>query len=335
MPSRLVERIVVIGLSNIGDGVLMAPVIARLHARYPKARLTLFVGERARQVYVQDPRVHELVSFDAYSGWWGRVRLVGAMWRLHPDCFVDLRHTLLPIVVNPWYVWRYLWAPPARLVHRRDRHLWYLSRQVPECALVPDAGQASALSLTAQEHAHTQQLLQRAGVHGDRAFVVICPGARSELKRWAADRFAVLADGLINQGDVEVLFSGEPDEAPIIDEIRGAMRHQAISMVGRLTIRQTAALMSRARLVITNDSASLHVACAMRAPVLALFGPTDARKYGPTGPRDRVIRRRLFCAPCEQALCRFNHECLRFIGVEDVLEAAAEMVRAPAVARHE
>jgi len=274
------------------------------------------------------------LSFDQYSGWWGRLRLVAAIWRLRPDGFVDLRNTLLPMVVKPWVFWRYVWPVPARLAHRRDRHLWKLSQQLPGGVLVDEQGNGAVLPLLAQEHTHTQQLLQRAGIRSDRALVVICPGARSELKRWPADRFAAVADSLIEHENVTVLLSGEPDEAPIIDEIRHAMRHQAMSMVGRLTIRQTAALMSRARLVITNDSASLHVACAMHVPVLALFGPTDAKKYGPTGPQDRVIRRRLFCAPCEQALCRFNHECLRFIGVDEVIESATEMLRAPAVVVH-
>ena len=104
------------------------------------------------------------------------------------------------------------------------------------------------------------------------------------------------------------------------------MRHHAHNAVGSTTIQQLAALMQRARLVITNDSASLHLACAAGAPVLALFGPTDPRKYGPTGARDEVIQRRLFCVPCEHALCRFHHECMRFISAEEVCSTAKRML---------
>jgi ADP-heptose:LPS heptosyltransferase len=63
-------------------------------------------------------------------------------------------------------------------------------------------------------------------------------------------------------------------------------------------------------------------------PTLAIFGPTDEAKYGPTAPRRRTVRRGLFCAPCEQALCRFSHECMRFIGAEEVYSAAAELLEA-------
>ena len=62
------------------------------------------------------------------------------------------------------------------------------------------------------------------------------------------------------------------------------------------------------------------------APTVALFGPMDETKYGPTGARDRVIRRRLVCAPCEQALCRFHHECMRFISVDEVCAAASALL---------
>ncbi len=142
-----------------------------------------------------------------------------------------------------------------------------------------------------------------------------------------------MADRLIDALGVEVVLTGEPDEASIIQEITTAMRHRAHSAIGCTTIRQLAALMQRASLVLTNDSASLHLAGAVGVPVLALFGPTDPRKYGPTGARDRVIQRRLFCVPCEQAQCRFNHECMRFIPADEVFEAARAMLENACLSR--
>jgi ADP-heptose:LPS heptosyltransferase len=96
--------------------------------------------------------------------------------------------------------------------------------------------------------------------------------------------------------------------------------------VGLVTIRQLGVLMQRSHLVITNDSASLHLASALQVPTVAVFGPTDADKYGPTSAQSRTIRRRLFCAPCEQALCRFNHECMRFVSADEVYNAASELL---------
>ena len=363
---RAPARILVIGLSNVGDAVLMSPVIQRLWSRYPGARLTLIVGERARMVYSGDPRVRTLWGMEDFSGAWGKVRLVAAMWRANPDLLVDLRQTILPLFWRPWRVARYLWPVPKSVVHMRDRHVWKLivqesgltaalwhrqqfnaqcgmpnaeshSGQAPEDltqpiphspSRIPNSARdtQSPMWIAPEEEAAIDRLTTRWGLDPAKPLVVMCPGARSHIKRWDVDRFAKLADRLIEERGVEVLFTGEPDETPVIHEAMQAMRRRAHSAAGSTTLQQLGALMQRARLVITNDSATLHVASAVGAPVLALFGPTDARKYGPTGPRDRVIRRRLFCSPCEQALCRYSHECMRFIPVDEVYQAASEML---------
>jgi ADP-heptose:LPS heptosyltransferase len=168
--------------------------------------------------------------------------------------------------------------------------------------------------------------MTRWGVDAAKRLVVICPGARSHIKRWDGGQFARVADRLMAEEGVEVIFSGEPAEGELINEIREQMTHRAHTAVGSTTVTQVAALMQRSALVLTNDSASLHLACAVGAPVLALFGPTDDAKYGPTGARDRVLRRRLVCTPCEQALCRFHHECMRFVDVDEVYAAAQQLL---------
>jgi lipopolysaccharide heptosyltransferase II len=168
--------------------------------------------------------------------------------------------------------------------------------------------------------------MKRWAIDASKRLVVLCPGARSHIKRWDGGRFAQVADRLIAEHGVEVVFSGEPDEGELINEIRAQMTHRAHTAVGSTTLTQTAVLMQRSALVLTNDSASLHLACAVGAPVLALFGPTDEHKYGPTGSRDRVLRRRLVCAPCEQALCRFHHECMRFLSAEEVYVTASQLL---------
>jgi ADP-heptose:LPS heptosyltransferase len=169
-------------------------------------------------------------------------------------------------------------------------------------------------------------LEKRWNLAGDRPLVIMAPGARSHIKRWSVEGFAGVADRLIAEHRAQVIFSGEPDEEPIIEEILQLMVHPAHSAVGLLTIRQLGVLMGRAHLVLTNDSAALHLASLLQAPTVAIFGPTDAAKYGPTSPRCRTVRRRLFCAPCERSLCRFTHECMRFISPDEVFDAARQLL---------
>lgn len=311
-----------IGPSNIGDAILALEAIAAVRAQHPAAHLTLVVGSRAAQLFAGDPRIQTLVETDRFESLPGRVRLAVALWRHHPQVVVDLRHTLYPMLLVPWRMFRYVWPPPRRLVHRQDRYLWMLRRQVPGLAL--SNGPAWWASL--QDTAHIERLWTRWQLEPQAPVVVICPGARSHIKRWFAQGFAQVADRLITECRTQVVFSGEPEEEPVVEEIRAAMRRPAHSAVGLTTIRQLGVLMARARLVITNDSAALHLASSVQVPTVALFGPTDERKYGPRAPRHRVVRKRLFCAPCEQALCRFAHECMRFVTPDDVFAAARQLL---------
>ena len=317
-------NILIIGLSNVGDAVLMAPVIQRVRVAHPDAFLTVLVGERAKLVFERDARIDRLVSMDEFDGGLGRLRLLPFVWSLKPDAIVDLRQTILPLCWKPWRFWRYAQRPPRTILHMRDRHLWRLAQQLPSAGKAPI--EAPWLWLTDDVREAVQRLLARWGIVAHKPLVVISPGARSHTKRWYANRFARVADRLVGELGVEVVFTGEPAESAIIEEILEAMKQHAYSAVSSLTVQQLAALMERAALAITNDSAALHVASAVGAPVLALFGPTSPAKYGPLGARGRVIQRRLFCAPCEQALCRYHHECMRFISEDEVFAAAADIL---------
>jgi len=331
----LSQRVLVIGPSNVGDAILIGDVVTRLRDRFPGAHMTVVVGERARLVFADDPRIQTLVDASHYDSWLGRLQLAVALWRYRPHVVVDLRHTAYPFLLKPLTAWRYLRQPPRRLIHMRQRHLWKLRVQVPRHG----AGQAEApvteaLWFSPKDLAHVESLRRRWALDPARRLVVVCPGARSHIKRWTAEGFAGVADRLIAEDHADIVFCGEPEEKAIIEEISGLMRQRAHSAVGLTTVRQVAALMRGADLVITNDSASLHAASAMDVPTVAIFGPTHAGKYGPTAARQRVVRRQLFCSPCEQAQCRFNHECMRFIAPDEVHAAARALLGDTAGSRH-
>ena len=320
----------IIGPSNIGDAILMSGVVETLHRAHPGAHLTLVVGARATAVFRDDPRVHTLVDASLFDTLLGRLKLAVALWRYQPQAVVDLRHTLYPLLLQPLSAWRYLRRPPPTMRHMRDRHRWELSAQLASGSrgngAVAHAEPMQSLWFSEKDAAHVDGLMKRWRLDGGSRIAVIAPGARSHIKRWTAEGFARVADRLIHEAAAHVIFSGEPEEEPIVEEILGMMRHRAVSAVGLVTVRQLGLLMRRAALVITNDSAALHLASAVQAPTLALFGPTDETKYGPTSPRRRVLRRRLFCAPCQQASCRFHHECMRFISADEVYSAAKELL---------
>ncbi len=321
-----VRRVLVIGPSNIGDGILVCEVVARVRQAYPKAHLALLVGERAALLFEEDPRIQQLINMDRHEDAGSRVRLFLRLWGWRPQVIVDLRSTAFPFLLKPWRAWQYARRPPARLHHMHDRHLWKLEAQAPDVVRRVPKLTEPVLYFGPRDRQQVEHILKRWNLPAGRPCALLCPGARSHTKRWQPESFAAVAERLHRELGMEIVFSGEPDEKSIIDEIQSRLTVPSHSCVGLATIRQLGLLMQRMRVVVTNDSASLHMASLMNVPTVAIFGPTDARKYGPWGSRGIAIRRRLFCSPCEQPLCRYNHECMRYVSSDEVMSAVKEVI---------
>lgn len=165
----------------------------------------------------------------------------------------------------------------------------------------------------------------------DRRWVAVHAGAAyGDAKRWPADRFARLIVGLVREQDLRVVLIGSAAERPglasLFDLVEAAIPAGSWGrdMVGATTIEQLAALLSRCAMVVGNDSGPLHLASALGVPVLAVFGPTDARVTGPWGPVSAVVDHRVACAPCLRRQCDTDHACM--LGI-DVAEVERESLR--------
>jgi ADP-heptose:LPS heptosyltransferase len=146
------------------------------------------------------------------------------------------------------------------------------------------------------------------------------------LKRWDARRFGALADLLIERRGARVVFTGQgPEEAALIRDALAGMRRgdRAASLCDRLDVPGLLALLDAADFVVSNDTSAMHLAGLVGTPVVALFGPTEPRLYGPRGGDDLVFYKGLFCSPC---LSNYNLKmsrcvdpvCMREISVAEV-----------------
>ena len=156
-------------------------------------------------------------------------------------------------------------------------------------------------------------------------FVALAPGSIWGTKRWPY--YAELAAKLERQ----VVVIGGKEDAALGEAIVAVAPDMAKSAVGQLTLRESAALLKHAALLVTNDSAPLHLATAVGTPILAIFGPTvPAFGYGPIRPGDRVAEISLDCRPCSShgpQVCPLgHHRCMKDQSAEDVATVAASML---------
>jgi heptosyltransferase-2 len=161
----------------------------------------------------------------------------------------------------------------------------------------------------------------------------IGPGPDDRLRGWRCwqfDRFAQLGDRLISQYGAKLVIVGGASEIPAAEQVAALMREKPIILAGKTTLRQTAALMERLRLFISNDSGPMHIAAAVGTRVIGIFGPTSSALHGPYGENGFVAESGLPCQPChkphEPAIECESKDCLKAISVDMVMEIASPIL---------
>ena len=313
-------KILIIELSNLGDAILTLPALEGLRRAFPNAELHILCSPRVEDLFFGDPRIRRVWIWRKRAPLLRQGFLLGRLFSQRFDRVVDFRHSLIPL-----FLWGARRTPLIRRgngpIHRAEQHLALLSGWGIRANGSIRSNGAAAIGFGPEDQRWIEQRIEP-----NRRVFVVAPGSRSHLKRWGAERFAQVADRLIEEQQGQVFLVGDQEDRSVAQQVIALMRRSATDLTGQTAIRQLAALLTKADLVITNDSALLHAAQAMERPTVAIFGPTDERKYGPRLPNSVVVRRRLICAPCERALCPYGHECMRFLEPDEVYAAAARIL---------
>ena len=180
--------------------------------------------------------------------------------------------------------------------------------------------------------------LSEHGVGNNDAIVAIIPGGGASwgkdaaIKRWPAEGFADVANRLSNQYKIKFLVMGDSKDKDSCMKVLDNIKVKAIDCCGQTDIMQLAGLLARSNLVITNDGGPLHIANAVGAKTVSVFGPVDDKVYGPypKTQEHKVIKKNLDCQPCYHKFklppCNKDRECLKDVTAEQVYEAAKELL---------
>ncbi len=293
----------------IGDTLLAIPVIRAVRAQWPDAYLGLLTGYNARVLLENNPLLDEIIEFDPRGRDQGLTKFVRLVARLRQGrfdtCFVlnrSFHSALIPALA----------AVPLRAGFASEGRTWLLNRPVPydadksevDCyfdvlrAVVPHIPTelSPALWLSDDERMNAARHLREAWGEDlpPARLVGIQPGASLPEKRWPADRFACLADALAQSDPfVRIALVGGPDERAAAQDMLSCCalqtRVQIHDFVGQFDLRGSLALLSHLGLFVGSDTAILHSANALHVPTVALFGPTNPRKWGAPAPSRRVL----------------------------------------------
>ncbi len=307
------SSVLVIQTAFPGDVILTLPLIQSIKNAHPKSVIDLVVTPLASGVVKNHPAVHETIVYDKRgrdAGITGFGRLVRIL-RSHRYTIAFVPHRSMRSALLVWVS-----GIPARIgfgrsagrvffssvvkyqpdAHEVDRNLMLINEYVSQSLHI----RQPALYPDDEDRGMVDDFLHRNAVPGDAELIGIAPGSVWATKRWPEEHFVSLLKELESRGSACVLIGGRED-MELCRRIAGAVKSTRVcSSAGELSFLQSAELIRRCWVLVTNDSAPMHLATAVGTRVVALFGPTVPRfGFGPLGARDIVLGlENLRCRPC-------------------------------------
>lgn len=337
-------NILVIKTTSLGDVLHATPHLRAIKKRYPDAHLTVLTARNSAEIYAHNPAVDRLVLFDH-----ARFKKIGlrsprALLALFRGTLAEINDRDYALAFDLQGLFRsvaFLYGARAKrkyvkgrwpgLGGFRDKQLHAIDEmtQVLLAAEIPVDNSrmefvrgpevANTLRVKLQALGHKDLLLPSSG----RGFVVVSPFTRWASKNWPLDRFIQIASSLGK--NYTVLMTGARTDQEAIAACLDSLNapKTVINLAGQLSLAQLAELMSQAKLVISGDSFPMHLATAVAAPLVTLFGPTDERKTGPRS-ENSIVLRPAECGRCDKPDCA--RACLTQIPVSKLESAAMELL---------
>ena len=344
------QRILVIRLDLIGDLVLSLTAVRALKRAYPDAEIDLLALPSSAQVALCDPDLSHIITYDPNVWRRPQALLRPQNWRAARAVVRQLRERHYDIAVSLFGEWAAILAVLSgarrRVGFGRESYPGFMTDNVPGrhwdasdhkhevdyClqlaqaagATVNEADRVPHLYVSEQARQEVNQLLLKAGIALNMPLIVCHVSSNNgQSKRWPIPYWATLIDRLLREQVAQVVFSGAPDDVPLIESVTGRMREKAVNLAGKTTLPQLAALMQRSDLLITGDSGPMHIAAAVGTPLIAIHGPTDPALSGPVSPYATILRSDIWCSPCYQAKdtadCRFyTTQCMKNVTPDQV-----------------
>jgi len=355
-PTRGLEprSILIVKLSAIGDVVQTLPMVEALKNQYPQAGIDWLVEEDASDLLVGHPALNRLI-ISRRKSWQKLLFQRGKFWKTLQEIqgFIrDLRS------------WDYDWVIDNHGVFKSGV-LVFLSRGRRKIGFRASAGIADEGNylftnerykpLSIERHALERylDLVSQIGVRGcqpslefpvssefrkkaedrlrengffSRPIAVINPIAKWGTKQWPLEKFARLISALAQKGASVIVTGSRQDEGPVGEILRRVDRSsKVLNLAGKTGLRDLAGIFSLSDLVLTPDTGPMHLAAAVKAPLVALFGPTAPWRTGPYGNSPAILRKSLACSPCFKKKCG-TMECMNSISVEEVLATAEKIM---------
>lgn len=359
MKKNKTRNILFINPFGIGDVIFTTPVLRSVKTKYPNSKVAYLCNKRAGMLFSSDPNVDKvfILERDEYRKLWRRskLRCIKKIFRLYRNVKKENFDMVLDFSMSKDYGFFPFLAGIKRRIgyNYKNRGIFLTDKICLEDAFsgkhvidhhkefLPIIGEGfptdtlPKIYLSEEEESKAAKTLFSYGVDPEDDYVCIMPGCGASWgknayrKRWPIDRFAEVA--LRVSSEAKIILLGSSDEKELCREIQKSVPC-AVDLSGELSLMASMAVIKHAQALLTNDGGPIHMAVAVGAKTVSIFGPVDEKVYGPYAPpiNHRVIRDgRLSCSPCYKSFrlpeCK-DLKCLKNIRADEVFEALISLI---------
>jgi len=351
------KRVLIINIFGIGDVLFTTPLIKNLKLKYPDLYIGYVCNSRSATVLEQNSKIDKVFIYD-------RDEFVGTCWRTKFACFKktvefiksirrEQYDTSIDVSLSPftnWVTWMagiknrigfkykgrgFFLNRPFKLKGYEDKHVvdYYLG--LLNKLGVPAAEKDLEFNIGQEDIDWADTFFnEQCDQSSKKPAIGFVPGGGASwgkdavYKRWSSEKYAKLADKLIDKFSVPIILMGDKNDLDLCDEVKKGMTHKSVMACGKTTIGQFAALAQKCSLMIVNDGGPLHISVAAGVRTASIFGPVDEKVYGPYPQGNHiVIKKNLACQPCYRRFRRASCDhisCLDQLTVDEVFEKVKE-----------
>ncbi|MFQ5353747.1 MAG: glycosyltransferase family 9 protein [Thermodesulfobacteriota bacterium] len=343
-----VKNILIISSTAIGDTLMSTPAIRAVRKCFPEASLTALLNRDNMELFRDNPHINGVVPY--YGGWKRFFHTVAELKKYSFDAALIL-HGNEPQATPMAYL------TGARFIIKLpnvSRFSFLLSNRTPELSW-EDLGHGIEARLQAASLAGCEAdglemelpldkgydeavtaFMEKEGLVGQEGEETILvgfnPGASTLSRMWFPERFIELAGRLAAEvPNLKIVLTGSPQEAPLCAEIANGLSdktgQKAVVTANKLSLSESAAIIDKFSAFVTGDTGPMHIAYALKTPVVALYAVSEPEKTGPLTERGlhRIIKKQRTCAPCLSKKCTYQ-ECMEQITVDEVFYALMDIL---------
>ena len=331
-PDALPARILIRSSNWLGDAVMTAPAVRAIKLTRPDAQVTMLTRAKLEDFWKIVPEVDAIIPCGPNESVFSVAKKIRAgfdMAVVFPNSIRSALEVYLARIPrragSPGKYRRWLLTSifPGGLKPGPPRHQMHHYLDLAEFAgaKVDDSMRRPDTAL------HAAPRTASSGDSAGKMKIGLCPGAEyGRAKRWLPERYAEAVNAVSQRRDCEWMLFGTERDMRVGGEIAAGIEGSFTNLIGKTTLGELIAALSECRLLLTNDTGTMHLAAFLGVPTVSLFGSTEPALTGPLGPGNCVLRHHVECSPCFLRDCPLDFRCMKAITTDEVVEAVLRML---------